>query len=239
LNPFVENNDSLNITYGNPELGAQIIHNSLLSARLQKGKTFMGLTFGFAYSNNMIVTLQEINSATGVRSNTYANAGKDIVFSINGNVNAALSPKWNFNANLGSQYRVLKSTRPPFLSNSGIGGSTTAGINYVPSTRLSATTYVGFERGIIDLQAQQRAIPYCGTGVNYKFFKNTLTVGLMAQNYFASTYDYITTVQGVGFKTVQIYHNPFRKLVVTAQWSFGKLRESVSKRIGVTNDDLL
>jgi hypothetical protein len=239
LNPFVENNDSLNISFGNPTLDAQAIHTVSLQSRLQKGKTFMGLTFSGSMSNNMIVSLVTFDPGTGVRSSTYGNAGKDFLLSVNGNVNTKFGSKWSLNTNLNFLYRSIRSNEAPFLTNSGIGGNSSVGLNFAPNPRLSANTYIGFEQSIIDLQSSPNTIPFCGTGFNYAVAVNKLRVGLMAQNYFAEYYDYQTRTKGPGFQTTYTSHNPFRKVVLTVNWNFGKLKEKVSKKVGITNDDLL
>jgi hypothetical protein len=43
LNPFINNNDSLNISYGNPGLDAQVIHNMSLQTRISKKIIFFRL----------------------------------------------------------------------------------------------------------------------------------------------------------------------------------------------------
>lgn len=239
LNPFIENNDSLNISFGNPGLDAQTIHTITLQSRLQKGNTFMGLTFSSSYSNNMIVSLVTFNSANGIRSTTYRNVGRDFLYSVNGNINTKFGKDWSFNAGINFQYRTVSNKEMPSQYNRGMGGNTNAGVTWVVNPKFTATTYAGFEKSIIDLQSSPSIIPYCGTGVTYQVVQNKLRIGLMGQNYFAKYYDYTTRIKGSSFETLNINETPFSKLVLTVNWNFGKLKEKVSKRRGVTNDDLL
>ena len=55
LNPFVNDNDPRFISYGNPNLQPQTIHSLAIQTRLMLGKTFAGITFTGAYSDDMIV----------------------------------------------------------------------------------------------------------------------------------------------------------------------------------------
>lgn len=55
LNPFMNNHDSLNISYGNPALGPQILHAVSVQNRFVKGKMFASATLNGSYTNNMIV----------------------------------------------------------------------------------------------------------------------------------------------------------------------------------------
>jgi hypothetical protein len=123
--------------------------------------------------------------------------------------------------------------------NSGIGGNTSTGVSYTINKKFTLNNYIGFEQAIIDLQSKPNTIPFCGTGVNYQVVPSKLRIGLMAQNYFAKYYDYTTVITGPSFETVQTAHNLMGKMVLTVNWNFGKLKEKVSKKVGVTNDDLL
>jgi hypothetical protein len=229
----------LNISFGYPDLDAQTIHTVTLQSRLQKGKTFMGLTFSGSYSENMIVTLFNFNPGTGVRTNTYENVGKDFLFSVNGNITSKLGEKWNLNTGVNFQFRTVTNTRNNDQRNSGIGGNTSVGVNYEINKRWNLNNYIGFEQAIIDLQTNPNTIPFCGTGINYQLKENKIRIGLVAQNYFARKYDYINRIKGEGFETIQNNHNLMRKLVFTFNWNFGRLKEQVSKKKGVVNDDLL
>ena len=55
LNPFVFNNDSLNISFGNPDLGPQTIHALSSQLRYGKGNTFAGINIEGSYSGNKIL----------------------------------------------------------------------------------------------------------------------------------------------------------------------------------------
>jgi len=238
LNPFVDNNDSLNISYGNPDLDAQTIHNIGLQSRMQKGKTTFGLNFNTSYSNNMIVNVILFNPANGVRSSTFENIGRDLLFSANGNVNSSLGKKWMLNANINAQYRIVKNKMMPQQSNSGIGGNTSVGVNFNPGLRLSFNHYIGFEQAIVDLQNSPNTIPFCGTGVTFQAVPNKLRMTLMAQNYYARFYDYTNEIKGLSFEGESTNRFRMGKMVFSMNWNFGKLKEKVSKKVGVTNNDI-
>nr|MBA2761924.1 outer membrane beta-barrel protein [Segetibacter sp.] len=62
LNPFVNNNDSLNISYGNPNLGPQVLHAVSLQNRFIKGKSSASISINGSYTNNMVVQFVNFNS---------------------------------------------------------------------------------------------------------------------------------------------------------------------------------
>src|SRR4029453_13394010 len=55
LNPFINNNASLNISFGNPNLGPQTVHALSGQIRYGKGNTFAGINVEGSYSNNKIL----------------------------------------------------------------------------------------------------------------------------------------------------------------------------------------
>ncbi len=83
LNPFVNNNDSLNISYGNPNLGPQTIHALSGQVRFSKGNTFAGINLEGSYSDNKILQYSSFDPQTGVTSTTSLNIGEEFQSSLN------------------------------------------------------------------------------------------------------------------------------------------------------------
>ena len=239
LNPFIQNNDSLNVSYGNPDLEEQTIHVVTLQTNMSKGKTSFGFTFSSRFSNNMIVSLNSFDPATGRRSSTFYNIGKDFHFQTSGYLNTKFGQKLTLFSNVNFQFRKLKNILNAGQKNSGIAGNSYLGVTYVLNARLNFMNYLGFEQTVIDLQSKFKTIPYCGTAFNYQLIPNKLRAGLMAQNYFARNYPYRTTIKDMNFTTISSNTYAMSKLVFTANWNFGKLKEQVSRRKGVTIDDRL
>jgi hypothetical protein len=78
-----------------------------------------------------------------------------------------------------------------------------------------------------------------GSGIGYKFFNEKLTTSLMASNFFQENRDYRMITTDPSFQTTSVTTMPFRGIALSLTWNFGKLTENVSRKKGVTNDDLL
>ena len=78
LNPFVNNNDSLNISYGNPNLGPQTTHAIARATALNRGNTFAGINIEGSYSGNKILQYTSFDPQTGITKTTSLNIGKEI-----------------------------------------------------------------------------------------------------------------------------------------------------------------
>ena len=94
LNPFVNNIDSFNISYGNPKLGPQQVHKIVAQFRYNKEKLFVTTTLMMSISNKEILTYQLFNTATGITEVTYGNVGKEQLISIGGSINYQFSKKF-------------------------------------------------------------------------------------------------------------------------------------------------
>jgi hypothetical protein len=95
LNPFVYNNDSLNISSGNPGLGPQTSHALSAQLRYGKGNTFAGINIEGSYSGNKILQYSSFDPQTGITKTTSLNIGKEYQSSLNLNFSTKFTPKWN------------------------------------------------------------------------------------------------------------------------------------------------
>src|SRR4029078_8233696 len=94
LNPFVNNNDSLNISFGNPDLDPQIVHALSGQLRYGNGNTFAGINIETSYSNNKILQYSSFDPASGITKTTSLNLGKQIQSSLGFNISPKITQKF-------------------------------------------------------------------------------------------------------------------------------------------------
>ena len=124
LNPFVYNNDSLNISFGNPDLGPQTIHAlSVHRCGMAKGNTFAGINIEGSYSGNKILQYSSFDPQTGITKTTSLNIGKEFQSSLNLNFNTKITPKWSVFVNGSLRYTTVKNNSDASQSNSGFGSN--------------------------------------------------------------------------------------------------------------------
>ncbi len=239
LNPFVNNNDSLNIFYGNPDLAPQTINSYSIQTRIMKGGTFAGITFEASHSGNKILQYAVFEPSTGVTKTTSLNIGKELQLSITGNLSTKITPEWNVFLNGNIRYNKVRNSEQPGQLNSGIGGNANLNTSYKIGKRFTATGYAGFWRGPVTIQTKYPLNIWYGSGIGYKFFNEKLTTSLMASNFFQENRDYRMITTDPSFQTTSVTTMPFRGIALSLTWNFGKLTENVSRKKGVTNDDLL
>ncbi|WP_276503125.1 outer membrane beta-barrel protein [Terrimonas pollutisoli] len=239
LNPFINTNDSLNISYGNPELDPQTSHSVSMQNRFQMGSTFLGITFTGSYSNNSIVYYSFFDVATGVTVNTNANLGEDKRVAMNANLNTRFNPKWSFSLNTNLTYNRARNkyaTRPP---NEGFSGYATMNTSYAFSKRFLMSGWVSYWRPSVSFQSVRNSNVWYNTGLTYKMMKEKLSLTVSALNFFEKEKIFTNQVNEDLFwkKSKSIY--PGQVFTFGFTFNFGKLKERVSKKKGVSNDDLI
>ena len=93
-------------------------------------------------------------------------------------------------------------------------------------------------RGPVQLQGRYGYSYNYGLGAQYKFFKKKLTVTVSAYNFFEKEQVWRSYFRDVNFQTQQWNYRPARSINIGLRWTFGKLTENVSRKRGVSNDDL-
>lgn len=239
LNPFVFNNDSLNISYGNPDLGPQTTHALSTQLRFTKGNTFAGINIETSYSGNRILQYSSFDPSTGITKTTSLNIGKEFQGSLNVNISTKITPKWSIFMNSSIRYAQLKSNADPSQSNNGVGCNFNLNQSYKFSPKFTISSYIGFWK---EPQTIQTTFPF-GTwhnvAFNYKVFKNKVNISLRAVNFLIKDWKNKIITEDKNFYNTNTTIVLRRAAVLALTWNFGKLTESVSKKKGVTNDDIL
>lgn len=239
LNPFRNDNDPRFISYGNPELQPQTIHSLALQTRLTKGRTFAGITFTGTYSDNMIVQYSSFDAAKGITSTTSGNVGKEWAVSANGNFNTKINNDWSVFLNGSIRYNRVENKFVPSQVNSGFSGNANINTSYSFSKIFTASGYAGFYRAPVTIQTTYPFNLWYGISAGYKFFNEKVTASIGLSNFFQKERTWELTTVDPSFLYKSTFTSPFRAMALSLAWNFGKLSESVSKKKGVNNDDLL
>lgn len=239
LNPFVNNNDSLNISYGNPNLGPQVLHNLSLQNRITKGKTFMNVTLNGSYSNDLITQYVSYDKATGVTATTSGNVGEELQLSMSFNISTPIGKKLNVFTSMLGRYNKTENTINKMEGVESLSGATFVGYNYRVTTKFTFSGSGGIMQNPKTLAYTNKANYFYQFNFAYKFFGEKLSVTAYFNNMHSKYFDYKTTINNANFRTVNTNRNLYRVIFFGATWRFGKLKEQTSKKKGVTNDDLI
>jgi len=239
LNPFVNNNDTLNISFGNPNLGPQILHVLSLQNRLTQGKLFAAFTLNASFTNNMIVQYASFDGQTGVSSVTYANVGREEQLGLAVNANAPLGAKLNTGFNAQLRYNKIENTSIVLQQNEGLSGSGFINFSYRVTKKFQLSGSGGITRSPYALVNSPSTLAFYQVNFGYKFFNEKLSVTMNVNNPHQRFMKVISTTANPDLQVKNINFNPYRVIFFGATYNFGKLKESTSKKKGVANDDLV
>jgi hypothetical protein len=235
LNPYVNNSDSLNITFGNPDLGPQYIHMIAWQNRFFKGSKFISIQAGFNFANNLIIQNPGFDPATGITAITWANAGKIREFTL-GFVSNLPVGKWNIAVNAtGRLARIRNSLQSSWLNTT--AGNVNGNFSYKATPRFTIASNSGY---FVPLRTPNATFPdnyFYGFNFIYKMFKDKLSVTANITNFFEEKRKLNFSTENEYFLTENTNTILFRSFGLSLNYSFGRLKENVSKKKGVNNDD--
>ena len=239
LNPYVNDTDPYNISYGNPELKPEKSNVFNLNYSYFSPKVTLNISANYSYVNNSIERYTFIDeNDPNVKQSTYGNIGRNQRTGVY--VNAGWTPNkvLRINFNGGMNYTDLKSAELD-ASNSGLNGNgyMTAQISLPKDFRINA--YGGYFSGWIMLQGKYSSQYYNGISCNKDFLKKKLTVSLSCSNPFTKYMKY------KGSTSSEFFHNqysmcfPVREARINISYRFGTMKEAIKKvQRGINNDDV-
>lgn len=238
LNPFINNNDPLNLSFGNPELGAQTIHTLSWQNRILKGVNFFSFALNASYSGNMIAQYTTFNETSGVSTTQYGNVGR------NREIASLISFSSSFKKlrggfNLTVRYNKVENTLISTQYEEGVSGNLGAFFNLALYKTFSISGSGGINRPPHTLVNSQRAIHYYQINFGAKFFKDKLNATVNFNNFFSKWRDNYSYTEDSNFSNRLHTLTPFRATYIGFTYNFGKLKENLSKKKGVKNDDLI
>lgn len=237
LNPFVNNSDSLTISFGNPTLEPQILHALSLQNRFSSGKFFAAANLNASYSNNLIVQYASFNPETGITSITKANVGKEWQASIAINIATPLGDKLDVSLVSQLRYNKLLNGADRLQRAEGVSGSLSGNIRYKVAEDFVISSSGGLSRSPYALVNSPSAQYYYQINFRQKLLSDKLALSVNVNNFFDRYYGYKTVTKSPDFRMLSINTNPFRAIYFGMTYNFGKLKDDVSKKKGVSNDD--
>lgn len=243
LNPYVNDVDPNNISYGNPHLDAEQQHNFNVNYGSFSQKLNFNATLSYSFAKNAVTRYSFIDEA-GVTNNTYGNIGKNHTVGTNLYVSWTPTQALRTYLNGGVSYTDIQSTGGQELSqelrNSGFSGRAFGGATYIFPGDLRLGANGGLFLNRVQLQTEQSPFYFYSFSLMKSFLDKKLDVSLNAQDVFSKYRKMTTTTRGEGFVQESLYKNPMRNLRLSVTYRFGELKTSM-KRVqrGITNEDLM
>ena len=238
LNPYVNNADPLNISYGNPNLEAEVSHTFDLSYGRYSGKYNFNLTMNGSLTNNSIESISTINSA-GVKTTTYKNIGKNQQFG--GYLYGSYRPgsKLSLSTNISVNYSVLESNDGSNLRNEGFNYTCYMNIRYTAWKNGSISGYGGVYSPRIMLQGKSSFYLFDGINVSQEFFKKKFTVSASINDPFREKAKYGSNYDDPTFRQTSTSYSYNRMFRLNLSYRFGEMKGEIKKaKRGIKNEDV-
>ena len=236
LNPYINDTDPLNISYGNPNLDSEKSHNIRLNYSIFTQKFNMNFSGNYRFVNNSIEQYTWVNDQ-GISETTYGNIGR--TRSVGAFLYASYSPiaMLRIFTNAGMDYEKLQSTEGN-LANDGFSGRVFAGAQLTLPKDFRIDLNGGYFSPRINLQGKSSAMYFTGISLNKSFFDKKLTVSLSCNNPFWKTIKMESNTADDTFNMKTVSYNHARDFRLSVSYRFGSLKDVIKKvKRGISNDD--
>lgn len=243
LNPYVNNANPDNISYGNPDLTAEKTHNINVNYGSFSQRLNYNLTLSYSFTQNSITSkifIDEYNGKEGVTHNTFDNIGRNSSVGLDGFMSWMPIPAIRMNFNGSVSYVNLQSTENANLSNSGFSGRMFTGLTYTLPHDLRFSFNGGMFMGRVQLQTTQSAFYFYSFSAMKSLFNKKLDISLSATTPFNKFREFKSTTRGEGFMQTNSFLNPMRNFRLSLTYRFGDLKSSVRKvQRTISNEDVI
>ncbi len=239
LRPQRNNSDPRNISVGNPELLPEFTHNIEIGYDIFKGGRNLSFTLEQGVTTDAINDITLIDPVTGVATTTYGNLGSSYRTALTSYGSGSIGKKLTFYANITLAYEVLEGTAgTSTYRNEGMTGNCYGNLQYNigHGWRVQGNGWWGI--GNVTLQGRSNGWYNYQFGVTKAMLKDkSLRIGILADQFLLKNRIWENTVTDPQFETHFESSQPARAVRFSVSWRFGKLRENVSRKRGVSNSD--
>lgn len=230
LNPNINYVDSMNITYGNPGLQPEIIHNYVLEYNYNNRAFFGSLSLIYTNSRNNMDAFRVLRPDKIVET-TYRNIGRSETWGLSTSARYSGS---RFTAGTTVLLRYLSLSSPSLgLSNTGLITQLDLNTTYRFNKGFAAEFLIYYISGYVNIQQTRDDYFYYNLMLSKKFMNDKITVSLRAGAFMDRWFYQDTEINTPTLYQLTTSRNYFRQLRIAASWKFGKqdIRTPVSRHV--------
>lgn len=237
LNPYVNDIDPKNISYGNPNLNPEKYHNLDLSFSNFAEKVNLNISAYYSFCENSIENITTVTQDTS--KSTYYNIGKRNSAGLSLYGSLKIGSNFNISSNSSVNYSNTQNTLDEDMKNSGWGGNVSLETRYTIGKGYRLSVNGGYYFPYIELQSKSSAFYYTNFTINKELLNKKMNISLSARNIFWKTINYEYKTFGKNFYQNNIYSNPGQTFSFSISYRFGEMNKEVKKaQRGISNDDV-
>lgn len=243
LNPYRNELDPTNVSYGNPKLNAELSHSWELSYGFNKEATSINISAFHRRTNNAIESYKFVDDAN-ILSTTYGNIGKNSTTGLSINANTFFKGKVMLSANMNIAYYQVSTNASSAL----LTGSKNDGLNYNINLfgnynfieNWGVTVFGNWNSPKISLQGKQTSFFYYSLGIRRELWKKKGGISFGVDNPFTPQINFKNEYKGTDFSLISNNKINFIGVRLNFDYRFGKMdfNNGNGKKKGIKNDDL-
>jgi outer membrane receptor protein involved in Fe transport len=238
LNPYVIDTDPNNLTFGNPGLRPELNHSFQLGYNGQVAGARLSLSVDHIYTNNAIEPFTAIDDATNITVTTYANLGRRASTGINLNTSLQPTQRWQVLVNARGMYTTLEGGNGTSFRNHGWSATTYLSTDYDLGKGFKTEGTFSVNTSSPILQGRTPGYITHTLTLRKELFRQRGMLALHLDQPFQKEIAWRSVLKDPMFYRASTFYYPVRAVRVSFNWKFGQLKESVSRKKGVNNNDI-
>jgi outer membrane receptor protein involved in Fe transport len=239
INPYVDESDNRNISYGNPELSPEITNQVELGYNTMiKGVMFNGAVY-YRHTSDIIERFLEIDP-NGVSITTYQNIGTNSAIGLNFFTSTTIAKIWSIRAGANiSTYNAEGTFNDVELSQQAVvwNGNFNSTLSFKKGFKVEAFGFFRPKRRTI--QGFVSSFGMFSMGAKKEFWDKRASLGIRIVEPFSKYKEFPSELSGENFTQRSNTSRPFRSFGLSFSYRFGKLDfKQRSRRSKIKNDDL-
>ncbi|RSK37111.1 TonB-dependent receptor domain-containing protein [Hymenobacter metallilatus] len=236
LNPFRNTSDTLNVSYGNPQLEPELTDSYEINYTTFIKGSVLNMSAYTRRTGNAIESYRFVEN--GVNNQTFRNIGRNATYGISLFGSVKPVPKWDVSGNVNVYYVSLKSAALG-LNNSGVMYNLNLNSGYKFEKGLSVQFFGGLNSPRVQLQGRQAAWTFYSLGLRKNLLKDKADLTLNADNFLQATRNLSTTLNTDQFRQESNNYIYLRGVRLAFNYRFGKVSQQPQKRRkSIQNDDV-
>jgi len=237
LNPFVNDLDPKNVSYGNPNLDPERYHNFELNFGSFSKMGNVNITLFNSFSNNGIDRFTDLKN--GVHITSYGNIDKIQTWGISSYTSIRIGKKLSTSINSSINYNSIESSDSTNLKSSGWGYNIYGNLQYTIGKGYKVSGYGMYFKRSAQLQTKMSAFYNMGVSFSKSMLKDKLVLSISARNIFWDKMKYSYKIEGPLYSQEYEMYRPGRSFGVNISYRFGEMNTQIKKtQRGIQNDDL-
>ena len=235
LNPYRDETDPENISYGNPNLDPEKSNRIHLNYSYFNTKFNMNANLSYRFQNNSIEEIVLMNN--NISETTYDNIGSTRQAGLSLYLSYTPIELVRFIFNGGLNYSYMKNMDTD-IANKGWNGRMFTGVQFTFKNDWRLDLRGGYFSPRISLQGSRSPMYFTDFAINKSFLKKKLTVSLTARNPFWKHIKMESTTEDPAFYMLSTNYMKARDIRISVTYRFGTLKNAVKKAVrGIRGDD--